>query len=120
MNFAIVEGAEGTSILSWNKPSDISGAVYLSYNIKRGELFTDPDFGLDLSDIRKITDQNIEIIKQRILEATNWMLVTEKARAISVEVERDNLTFNRVNIATEIIQSDSVPIILNNFVTVGV
>ncbi len=120
MNFSIIDGAEGTSVLSWDKPTDISGAVYLSYTIKKGALFTAPDFGLDLSDIKKVTDNNLVIIKQRLEQALNWMLITEKARAVSITVEKDNIVYGRVNITTEIIQSDSVPITIDNFIKVGV
>lgn len=120
MNFAIIQGAEGTSVMSWDRPTDISGAVYFSYNIKRGTLFTDINFGLDLSDIKKVTDNNIEIIKKRLEQALNWMLLTEKAKAVSITVEKDNLVLGRVNVLTEVIQNDSVPIIISNFITVGV
>lgn len=122
MNFAIIQGqgAEGTSVMSWTRPQNIGGAVYLSYTIKKGSLFSSPDFGLDLSDIKKVTDNNLEIIKSRLQQALNWMLVAEKARAISIEVERDNINYGRVNVRTEVIQSDSQPILIDNFITVGV
>lgn len=120
MNFAIINGAQGTGLMTWEKPQDIRGNVWLSMNIKKGSLFTDKNFGLDLTDIDKITENNIEKIQKRIEQALNWLLVTEKARAISVEIDRDNLNISRLNIRIEVIQSDSVPIVITNFIEVGV
>lgn len=120
MNFSITQAEEGLSRWSWDKPDDIRAAVYYSLNIHKGELITAPNFGLDLSDIKKVTDNNIDTIKQRIQQALDWLLIVEKARAIKITVQKNNLNRWRVDTRIEIIQSDSVPITIDNFITVGV
>lgn len=120
MHFSISENTNGVASFAWASPTTIFENVYLSLNIAQGTLFTDPNFGLNLRDIKTVSEQNIEIIHDRIIGALNWMLTTEKARAIKVLCERDNLEYNRVNCKIEVWQNDSQPIIINNFIRVGV
>jgi len=120
MNFNTVQGADGVAELSWLKPTDIFPNVFNALNVKRRSLFTAPEFGLDLSDITKVTATKIELIKSRITSALSGLLETEKARAIKIEVQKNNLVYNRVDIKIEIIQSDNQPIIIEEFITVGV
>ena len=119
MNFNIVQGADGVAELSWLKPTDIFPNVFISMNIKKGSLFTTPKFGLDLSDINKVTASKILLIEKRLLAALSWLLETEKARALKVKVVKNNLVYNRVDVKIEIIQADNQPIVIENFIKVG-
>jgi len=120
MNFSIAQAEDGLARLSWDKPTDIRTNVYYSLNIRKGDLINAPSFGLDLSDIRKVTDNNITVIKQRLEQALGWLLTTGKARALKIKVQKNNLDIHRVDVQIDIIQSDSVPVTITNFIKVGV
>jgi len=119
MNFKIVQGSDGIAEFDWGQPTDIFPSVFNSLNVKKGSLFTAPNFGLDLSDIRKVTDSKVLLIKKRISTALAWLIEVGKARAVKVAVERNNLTYNRVDVSIEVIQSDSFPITIDTFIIVG-
>ena len=119
MNFNIVQGSEGIAELDWAKPTDIFTNVFISMNVQKGSLFTDPNFGLDLSDIKKVTDSKVLLIEKRIIAALSWLLEVGKARALKVVVQKNQLVYNRVDIKIEIIQADNVPFTIDSFIIVG-
>ena len=119
MDFSIVEGDNGIVEMTWDKPTDISTNIYLSLNIKKGSIFNNPDFGLDLSDIKKVTDNNIDLIKERLEKALQWLIGVGKAKSVIVIVEKDLKDIYRINYKIEAIQADGIPIVISNFKRVG-
>ena len=119
MNFNTVQGADGVAELGWAKPSDIFPNVFNAMNVKKGSLFTAPNFGLDLSDIKKVTESKVKLIEKRIRAALSGLLETGKARAVKVVVQKNNLVYNRVDVKIEVIQADNIPITIDSFVIVG-
>jgi len=119
MDFAITVDNNGNADILWTKPEDITTNIYLSLNITKGLLFNKPSFGLNLNDIKKITDKNIEKIKQRIENALQWLIDVGKAKSILVTVERDTIVDTRINYKIEAIQADGLPVIVTNFRDVG-
>lgn len=119
MNFAIIQGDNGIPEMSWEKSEDISTSLYLSLGISHGTLFNNIDFGLKLDDIKKVTVNNIELIKSRIENALQWMLDIGKVKTIDIIVERDSKDINRIDIKVEAVQIDGTPINISMFRTVG-
>jgi phage gp46-like protein len=70
-------------------------------------------------DIKKLTDSNILLAKQRIEQALKWMLTAGRAKSIKVIVERDIQDFNRMNIKVEVTQPDGLLIVYTEYRTVG-
>lgn len=103
----------------WTRPTDISGLVWLSLELENGQFFNMPNFGLKTKDIKKITANNIEMLKQRVKDALQWLLDTGKAKSIDVVVERDSVDYNRINWKVEAVQADGLPIEASGFRTVG-
>lgn len=119
MDFSIIEGANGNPVLSWDKPTDISTNIYTSLLVTKGKLFNMPDFGLDLSDIKKVTSYNLDLIKSRIEKALQWLLDIGKAKSIKVIVEKDSRDISRVNYKVEATQADGIPVVVSYFRSVG-
>ena len=119
MNFGIEQGVDGVWRMTWERPTDISGLVWLSLNIEQGAFFNSPNFGFKLSDIKKITASNIQLIKTRAELALQWLLDTGKAKAIDVIVERDTQDYNRINWRAEIEQADGLTLTSSGFKTIG-
>ena len=119
MDFAITVDKQGNAKMTWDKETTITGNVYFSLNIVPGTLFNNPTFGLDLSDIKKITASNINLIRQRIKNALQWLLDTGKAQSIDIIVERDLINISRMNIRVEVKQSDGIDFTYEQFKTVG-
>lgn len=119
MEYSIIEGANGNPEVSWDKPDNISTLIYTSTQIPKGKLFNMPDFGLDLSDIKKVTVNNINKIKSRIEAALKWLLETGKAKTIKVIVEKDSSDLSRINYKVEAVQADGIPVTVSYFRTVG-
>lgn len=119
MNFGVTQRADGTAELTWEKPTDIRVLLFNSLNIRRGIMINLPNFGLDLSDIKKVTDENVTLIEERIRNAVQWIQDTGKAKSIDVIVEKDNTDFTRINYRVDAVQADGVPVFIEDFVTVG-
>ena len=119
MDFSIVEGSNGNPEVSWEKPTNIATNIYTSLMIKKGSLFNTPSFGLDLSDIKKVTATNIKLIETRLRDALQWLIDIGKAKTINVIVERDSLDRSRINYKVEAVQADGIPVIVSYFRTVG-
>ncbi len=120
MDFSItIDALDGVPTMSWTKSSDISTNVWYTTNTEKGTFFQNPDFGVKLRDINKVTDNNIDLIKQRLEKAYNWLLTTGKAKQLKVIVEKDSRSVYRVNYKIEIYQADGVPVSISDFVTVG-
>ena len=120
MDFKIISDIEaGTAQMSWDKADDITGNIYFSLNIVPGTMFNLPDFGLKLSDIKKITTANITLIHQRITNALQWLIDVGKATKIDVLVERDQTDLNRINIKVEAKQADGTELAYSEFKEVG-
>lgn len=119
MNFNVTIYKDGRSELSWDKSQDIGNNIYYSIHIKKGTLFNDPNFGLDLKDIKKITVNNIVLIKQRIENALKWILDLGRAKSILVKVEKDLQNINRINYSVDAVQADGIPVLTENYIEVG-
>jgi hypothetical protein len=107
MDFAIVQGQDGVAEMSWSKNVDQSTSVFLSLNIKKGTMFNNVGFGLDLSDIKKVTNNNIDLIRQRYQQALQWMSNTGRVKNLNIIVERDTTEYNRINAKVEITQANN-------------
>ena len=119
MNFGIEISETGEGTMTWDKPTNISTNVWWSLNISQGKMFNNISFGLKLDDIKKVTDNNVNLIKQRAEAALAWLLNTGKASSVSVIVERDLQDPNRINFMATVVQADGFPIVVNTFRTIG-
>jgi len=119
MDFKIISERNGTAKMSWDKSDDITGNLYFSLNIVPGTLFNNPTFGLLLSDIKKVTVAKLTLIKQRVVNAVQWIIDVGKATYIDVLVERDLANINRVNIKIEALQANGTNLSYSQFRTVG-
>jgi phage gp46-like protein len=119
MNFGIKVSNNGKGEMIWAKPTDISTNVWWTMNIDKGSMFNNPNFGLDISDIRKITTNALRVFKQRSEDALKWLLTVGKASSIAVTVEKDDLDLNRINWQIDITQADGIPITMSSFRTIG-
>lgn len=119
MNFKIDINNDGSASMSWDQSDDISTNVWLSLNIEQGQQFNNKKFGLKTSDINKINDFNVNLLRKRIENAISWLVSVGKATSATYIVERDKYDTSRINYQIEITQADGIPITVNNFITVG-
>ena len=119
MNFGIKVSNNGKGEMTWAKPTDISTNVWWTMNIDKGSMFNNPNFGLDIKDIRKITTNALRVFKQRSEDALKWLLTVGKASSIVVTVEKDDIDLNRINWQIDITQADGIPITMSSFRTIG-
>ena len=119
MDFAIVQGNNGVAEMSWDKPTNISNLLYFSVSLPQGLMFNLPNFGLNLLDIKKLTDDKIELIQGRVEKAVQWIIDIGKARSIDVLVEKNAQAVGRVDIQIRAIQADGTPVSLDTFRSVG-
>jgi len=119
MNFGIEISSTGEGVMTWAKPTNISTNLWWSLNISQGKMFNNVSFGLKLDDIKKVTDNNINLIKQRAEAALAWLLNTGKASSIEVIVERDLQDVNRINFMVTAVQADGFPVTVTSFRTIG-
>ena len=119
MDFAMIKGPNGEMEMSWDKPTDITNLLYFSLNIVKGSLFNNPEFGLDLSDIKKVTAEKIDLIRSRVEKALKWITDIGKASSITVQVEKNTQSVGRVDIFIKAIQSTGTPVELSTFRSVG-
>jgi phage gp46-like protein len=97
------------------KNTDIRTSIYNSINIKKGSFFQNPDFGSELSTIKKLTASNLLLAKQYIDEALAWLLATGRAASIDTIVERDDKDISRLNIKITATQPDGLIVTYTQF-----
>jgi phage gp46-like protein len=78
-----------------------------------------PNFGLNISDIKKLTDDKIELIKGRYEQALSWIVDIGKARSITVYTEKQTGSIDRVNVRVLAIEADGTPVSYDTFKSVG-
>jgi len=113
------QGTNGVAVMTWEKSTDIGNLLYFSVNIQKGLLFNLPNFGLNLSDIKKLTTDKIALIQGRVEKSVQWIQDIGRARSIEVIVEPNTQSIGRVDIQIKAIQADGTPVDINTFRTVG-
>lgn len=124
MNFNVIT-VNGKAVPTYDKAPDIRPTVYNTLNIRkrsstqRGSWFMFPDFGLDLSNIKVVTNETVALFKQEIEKALAYLIDALKVARLVVTTEVDPTDRNRINARIEIIQLDEIPMIFVAFVCVG-
>ena len=119
MRFSVLQNANGTTDMSWDAADNIMTNVFTSIETELGKMFNKTKFGLKLDDIKKITNSNIDLIKQRYENSIKWLVDIGKAKSYSVFVEEDKTELNRVNVNIQGIEADGTPYRVSIFRTVG-
>lgn len=119
MNFDIEIDSQGRGELTWEKKKTNLVNIYLSVKTRKGAITSDPEFGLDISDIKVVTETTIETIKQRYENALSWMIPARKAREMTVVVTKHQQVSGAVNVTVTMIQVNGVKMQFVDFVEVG-
>lgn len=108
---------QGHPELTWEQETTILTDMVLSILVPRGAFFHDPNFGLPELP-KKLTPENIPLVRQRFQEALQWLINTGKAKSIDIIAEQDEDWPNRVNIAARAVQSNDQLVTYETFVEV--
>jgi phage gp46-like protein len=80
--------------------------IYLSLHVKKGTLFTNPEFGSRLHEIQKVSDISIEKIKQYSNDALKWIIAAGKSQSITVDVERSSSSKNEIKLTITVLRNN--------------
>ncbi len=119
MNYDIEIDSMGRGALTWEKKSSNLVNVYLSVKTPKGFLTTDPDFGLDISDIKVVTEITLETLKQRYEQALVWVITARKATQITVVTSLIEGRSDGAKVIVSIIQANGVEMQFTDFIEVG-
>ncbi len=119
MNFGIEIDNQGRGRMTWEEKQSNLDNVYISVKTPKGALFADPEFGLDLSGVDKITNTTVNTIIQRYEQALEWMIDARKARTITVTANIPSTDVNRINVNVAIIEMEGTEMQFTSFVEVG-
>ncbi len=119
MNYDIETDSKGQGRLTWNKKKSNLTNVYISLKTPKGSIISDPDFGLDISDIKVVTETTLNTLKQRFEQSLAWMIDARKARQITVETSLIDGRSDGVNVRVTIIQIDGQKMQFTEFIEVG-
>ena len=118
MDFAIVMN-EGCGEMTFDEADTIFNNVYLSWTIRKGTFFADPEFGSRFHLLKKNTQHTAALAEEYGREALQWLLETGRAVKIKVQAARDSLRDpSRLNLLAEVIQSDGRLVSFEHFVEV--
>jgi hypothetical protein len=78
-----------------------------------------PDFGLDLSNIKQISDETVALLKQEIEKTLAWLIDANIASQINVTTAPSTDDRNTINARIEVIQLDQIPMLFTGFVCVA-
>ncbi len=121
MNFSVVIGVDGTLNSTYDKATGTAGTfnnIIYSF-MEPGTWHFDLTWGIKLKDIKKVTQNNIQLIQQRVVNGTAWMLDAERAARITVTVAENSLDRSRIDIIIDVIGIDGTPMQFVAFVCVG-
>lgn len=116
MGYKITLDANGNPEMSFDQDATIGTDLLLSTLVPQGAFFLDPSFGLrELP--KKITDQNIGLVKDYFSESAKWLIDAGKAKKIDILVEPDEEK-NRINVEEKALQANDTEIAFETFVPV--
>jgi len=119
MDYKVATDNNGLLVQTWEKSDDITTAILLTLNTKKNIIFASIGFGLDLSDIKKITVDTIPLITQRIESALQFLLDIKKAESITVLVQENTQNIGQVNAQITYVEAEGLPKTLAVFIPVG-
>jgi phage gp46-like protein len=110
MDFQI-DTTGGLPFMTWNKNTDIRSDILLSLEVHQGTFFADLTFGSKLYTIKSITDANLLLANQYVLQALQWLKQTGKATSITAVATK--YTYNTMQIALTVIQANGTTLFYN-------
>ncbi len=120
MDFQITCSSEYPSgALTFTKNTDLRTDVFMSIFTKKGSFFQRPDFGSNLFKINKLSDSTINLARQYIADALQWLIIVGKATAVEVVVEKDLQNLGQMDIKVNVTQANGVIITYQMFKLVG-
>jgi phage gp46-like protein len=117
MDFTL-SSVNGKPTMGWLKSMNITSNIVVLTSLRKGSFFQNPSLGNELFNIKKLTDQNVNLAKQYIEEALAPLLQTGRATSIAVTTERDSGDVNRLNYKVEATQPDGLIITYVNWYSV--
>ncbi len=104
----------GLPELSLDQDETIGTDLLLSAQVQQGAFFLDPTFGLREMP-KKITDQNMGLVKDYFAESAKWLVDAGKAKKIDLLVEPDEEK-NRMNVKQTAEQANDTEVSFETFV----
>lgn len=89
MSFAVTIDDSGRPAMTFAAGNALFTNVVLSLEIRRGDFFADPAFGLRRRPRLKNTPSTAKLVKGDMEEALKWLLSTGRAAEVVVTVTRD-------------------------------
>lgn len=117
MDFKVLSDNGLAGQMEWDKSDSILTNIILSLSVNRGDFFQDPTFGSELYKIKKLNTSSINLARQYISRALQWLIDTGKANSIDVTVERDSIDRSRMNIRVQAEESDGNQITYDTYKT---
>lgn len=109
----------GRADMTWEPAETIANNVWLSLNIRKGSLFTAPDFGHRFYLLKKNTALAPALAEELAKEALAWLLETGRATSIEVTAQRDAVNHpNRLMLYGTVVQADGRRVPFEQFVEV--
>lgn len=103
--------------MTFEKTPSIINNIFLSLTIIRGTFFQNLNFGIRAFPKVK-TDTTINVVKQYIEEALQWLFDAGKITGLDILVENDIQNINRINFSGKAVQTSGLLISFGSFVEV--
>jgi hypothetical protein len=107
--------SNGTPTMSYDQDATIATDLLLSAMVPQGAFFLNPDFGLQELP-KKITDQNMGLVKDSFGQSEKWLIDAGKAKSIDILVEPDLTENNRLDIQESATQANDTVVSFKTFV----
>jgi len=104
--------------MSYGWEDTILNNIALSITTKKGDWFHKPAFGSRLHTIKKNTAGAVELVKEYVKEATQWIIDIGRATEINIIAEREPNNLHRINFRVTAKQANGLIVPFNDFIEV--
>lgn len=111
-----VDSTNSIPCLTFEKNTDLRTDIYFSLAVKKGGWFADLNFGSELFRVRKVTDGNMLLAHQYVLQALDWLKQT--GRAVETSCVAGKSGTDSMSLDITVVQANSVSLFYKAYLDV--
>jgi phage gp46-like protein len=113
VDFALILDSDGRPQASLSPADELHNAILLSLHIRRGSFFLNPEFGSRLHEIRTLSDGDIALARQYVVECLEWLKTIN--RISNIDVHATPVRGGKLNLIITLSRSNKADVTYETF-----
>jgi phage gp46-like protein len=113
VDFSLILDSDGRPQASLGSADELHNAILLSLHVRRGSFFLNPDFGSRLHEIHTLSDSDIALARQYVVECLEWLKTIN--RVSNIDVSAMSVRGGKLNLVIVLSRNNRTDIIYETF-----